>query len=342
MFEIKKSSNIYPIDKLSETSRMKFETFGVGSTLRFNGFMKNTKTSKFQKMTLVAALLGVMSAGAAFAKDGSAIVRAIKPTSRDAKASAQYATPSESSWRQLRTGRVLRQSDTIKTGPFTNVDMFLGANGPVLRVTEETTLKFDSLTFQSVESEMVIKTELDLRNGRILGRVKKLAAASEYSIKTPVGVAAIRGTDFDISANGRVIITDGRGEMNMVGPGGQVTSFTINTGQVFDPQTQTVSDLLPEVSNSINEQVSEMVGNAGDGTGSGSQAGAAPVRARPRTFPEDGSAEEVVADDNSSANAIRAGIGRSTFTSVVPVVQPAIRETPNLPDLSPSTAEGID
>lgn len=310
--------------------------------MRFNGFMKNTKTSKFQKMTLVAALLGVMSAGAAFAKDGSAIVRAIKPTTRDAQASAQYATSSESGWKQLRTGKVLRESDTIKTGALTNVDMFLGANGPVLRVTEETTLRFDSLTFQSVESEMVIKTELDLRNGRILGRVKKLAAASEYSVKTPVGVAAIRGTDFDISADGKVIIREGRGEMNMVGPGGQVTSYSVGAGQQFDPQTQTVSDLLPEVANSMTEQFTEMVGNAGDGSGSGAQVGATPVRARPKTIPEDTDAEEVSALDNSSSNAIgRGGRGGSTGVTI-PVVQPAILPSPVLPDLSPSTSGGTE
>ncbi len=340
MHQIIKSSTIYPIDKLSETSRMWFETFGVGSTLRFNGFMKNTKTSKFQKMTLVAALLGVMSASAAFAKDGSAIVRAIKPTTRDAQASAQFATSSESSWKQLRTGKVLRGSDTIKTGAFTNVDMFLGANGPVLRVTEETVLKFDSLTFESVEAEMVIKTELDLRNGRILGRVKKLAAASEYTIKLPVGVAAIRGTDYDISANGKMIIREGRGEMNMVGAGGQVTSYSVAAGQVFDPQTQTVSDLLPEVANSVNEQINEMVGNAGDGAGSGDQVGATPVKARPKTIPEDPSSEEVVADDNSSSNAIRRGGRGSSNSTTIPVVQPAILPSPVLPDLSPSTTGG--
>ena len=309
--------------------------------MRFNGFMKNTKTSKFQKMTLVAALLGVMSAGAAFAKDGSAIVRAIKPTTRDAQASAQFATSSESSWKQLRTGRVLRGSDTIKTGAFTNVDMFLGANGPVLRVTEETILRFDSLTFESVEAEMVIKTELDLRNGRILGRVKKLAAASEYTIKLPVGVAAIRGTDYDVSANGRVVITKGVGEMNMVGEGGQVTSYAIGEGQVFDPQTKTVSDLLPEVANSVNEQVNEMVGNAGDESGSGAQAGATPVRSRPKTIPEDTDGEEVSAENNSSQRAIRAG-GRGSGIVTVPVVQPAILPSPVLPVLSPSTSGGTE
>jgi hypothetical protein len=220
--------------------------------------------------------------------------------------------------------------------------MFLGANGPVLRVTEETTLRFDSLTFQSVESEMVIKTELDLRNGRILGRVKKLAAASEYSVKTPVGVAAIRGTDFDISADGKVIIREGRGEMNMVGPGGQVTSYSVGAGQQFDPQTQTVSDLLPEVANSMTEQFTEMVGNAGDGSGSGAQVGATPVRARPKTIPEDTDAEEVSALDNSSSNAIgRGGRGGSTGVTI-PVVQPAILPSPVLPDLSPSTSGGTE
>ncbi len=301
--------------------------------MRLNGFMKQTKTSNFQRMTLVAALLGVLSAGSAFAKDGSAIVRAIKPTAQDATASAQYSTSSESGWKALRTGKVLREADTIRTGAFTNVDMFLGANGPVLRVTEDTTLTFDALTFQNVEAETVIRTELDLRNGRILGRVKKLASASKYSIKTPVGVAAIRGTDFDISANGKLVILRGRGEMNLVGPGGEVTSFSVGQNQVFDPQTQTVSDLLPEISNSINEQVNEMSGNAGDASGAGAQDGTArPVRARPKTIPEDKDGEEVSADDNSNPDAVTSdkSVIQSTRPVTVPVVQPS---------LSPRSAE---
>lgn len=286
--------------------------------------MKQTKTSKFNKMTLVAALLGVLSAGSAFAKDGTAIVRAIKATTRDAQASAQYTTSSESGWKQLRTGKVLRESDTIKTAAFTNVDMFLGANGPVLRVTEDTTLKFDALTFQSVEAETVIRTELDLRNGRILGRVKKLASASKYSIKTPVGVAAIRGTDFDISANGKLVILQGRGEMNIVGPGGQVTSFSVGQGQQFDPQTQTVSDLLPEVVNSVNEQVGEMADNATDPSGAGSATGTARKTARPNSFPEDKDGEEVSADDNSDNEEVSTNksVTQVTRPVTVPVVQP--------------------
>lgn len=283
-------------------------------------------------MTLVAALLGVLSAGSAFAKDGTAIVRAIKATTRDAQASAQYTTSSESGWKQLRTGKVLRESDTIKTAAFTNVDMFLGANGPVLRVTEDTTLKFDALTFQSVEAETVIRTELDLRNGRILGRVKKLASASKYSIKTPVGVAAIRGTDFDISANGKLVILQGRGEFNLVGPGGQVTSYSVGQGQQFDPQTQTVSDLLPEVSNSINEQVGEMADNATDPSGAGSATGSARKTARPNSFPEDKDGEEVSAEDNSTPDQVTSNksVIQTTRPVTVPVVQPNVQ-----PDLSP-------
>src|SRR5690606_2855194 len=42
------------------------------------------------------------------------------------------------------------------------------------------------------------QTELNLAFGEIVGNVKKLKSTSNYSVKTPVGAAGIRGTTFRI------------------------------------------------------------------------------------------------------------------------------------------------
>jgi hypothetical protein len=43
------------------------------------------------------------------------------------------------------------------------------------------------------------ETMLDLKAGTILGKVKKVAGNSTYEIKTPHGVAGIRGTDYQVT-----------------------------------------------------------------------------------------------------------------------------------------------
>src|ERR1043166_9745744 len=130
--------------------------------------------------------------------EGKAVIRAIH-------GSAKYSTGG-GVWAPLKVGQTLRPGSTIQTAADSTVDCFLGANGPVVRVTPDTTLAFDKLGVTKTEGESVVDTELNLSSGRILGNVKKLAAASKYEVKVPNGVAGIRGTDYEVrvtpNANG--------------------------------------------------------------------------------------------------------------------------------------------
>ncbi|HVY71177.1 MAG TPA: FecR domain-containing protein, partial [Verrucomicrobiae bacterium] len=83
--------------------------------------------------------------------------------------------------------------------------------------------------------------QLDLSNGRILGRVEKMAAASRYEVKTPQGVAAIKGTKYDISARGKVRVFDGQVAVTTGG-----NTYTVNAGEMFDPATNRVVPMGPE------------------------------------------------------------------------------------------------
>src|SRR5690606_22284182 len=118
--------------------------------------------------------------------------------------------------------------------PGSIVDLFLGENGPVVRVTEDTTVGIDRLTVDDLGAEKIIETQLDLRSGRILGNVKKLAATSKYEVKTPQGVAGIRGTRYDISADGTVTVVEGQVVVVYIVEG-QPVSVTVNAGQTARP-----------------------------------------------------------------------------------------------------------
>jgi hypothetical protein len=162
------------------------------------------------------------------------------------------------------------------------VDLFLGDNGPIVRVTEDTTLGLDRLTVDRTGVDKVIETQLDLRNGRILGNVKRLAAASKYEVKTPHGVAGIRGTRYDIRSDGTVIVTEGQVVVVYI-VDGQAYTATGNAGDTLRPPTPGTRQVLisptpPNVIAEINQQLDETSrGTAGGGGVAGTVGGVTPV-----------------------------------------------------------------
>jgi hypothetical protein len=161
-------------------------------------------------------------------RDGQAQVRAIRGT-------AQYTTGG-GVWVPLRVGTTLKSGSTIRTAAESTVDLFLRHNGPVLRVTPSTTVALDRLALQNTGADTVIETQINLQSGRILGNVKKLAGASRYEVKTPTGVAGIRGTDYDISTDGRTTTyTSVVGTLVIaeVLPDGTIQTVIVNTGQSY-------------------------------------------------------------------------------------------------------------
>jgi hypothetical protein len=150
------------------------------------------------------------------------------------KGSADY-SDGGGTWMPLKVGKVLRAGAIIRTAPDSQVDLNLKRNGPVVRVTQNTTLGLDKLLFENTGADVVIETALDLKAGRILGRVNKTAAASKYEVKTPHSVTGIRGTEYDISADGLVIVKNGSAVVVFVDAQGKSNTFVVNERQTFDP-----------------------------------------------------------------------------------------------------------
>ncbi len=112
----------------------------------------------------------------------------------------------------------------------------------VIRMERNTVLAIDKLSASNTGVNTTSDTELDLRQGTIFGSVKKLSAESTYQIKTPNGMAAIRGTTFYLSASGAISVTDGSCWISFNGQPAQL----VNAGQQFDPTTGKITTLTPE------------------------------------------------------------------------------------------------
>jgi len=179
------------------------------------------------------------------------------------KGSARYST-GNNVWEQLKVGDVVKPGTVIQTaGNKSSVDFVLGdGSAPVarpvaegmlsyqptaeqnlVRMWENTLLSFDKLTFTETGADVVTETQLDLKAGHIFGMVKKMSAASKYEVKIPNGVAGIRGTTYDISAEGLIKVLAGSVVLAYVGPDGTVVTQVIMGLQQFDARTGVLTQL---------------------------------------------------------------------------------------------------
>jgi hypothetical protein len=127
----------------------------------------------------------------------------------------------------LKVGTILGPGTTIKTGGDSSVDLFLGNSAGVVRMAENTTLALDKLTLTDTGADTAVEIQMGLSEGTVLGNVNKLSAASRYEIKTPNGVAGIRGTRYRMSANSFIVLLDGTLVFVYVPPGGNPTPYTL-------------------------------------------------------------------------------------------------------------------
>ena len=113
-------------------------------------------------------------------------------------------------WLPLQTGEILKTGAIVKTGAKSQADLFLGVNGSMLRLAANTELKFTRLAIEESPIESIAQTEMELTSGRVIGNVRKLPMGSSYVIKTPKGVAKVKGTVYDINADGELIVLSGK------------------------------------------------------------------------------------------------------------------------------------
>jgi hypothetical protein len=189
---------------------------------------------------------------------------------------ARY-SPGDNVWHPLVVGQTLGPGNVIQTAADSKVDLVLGdkmtdhivpvpdkvalasdanvrgmvsyqavAEQNVIRMEGDTVLAIDQLTIANTGVDAVSDTQLDLRQGTIFGNVKKLSAASQYLIKTPNGIAGVRGTTFMMSANGDITVISGSMVASHAGPNGQVSTVVLGPGDRYDPATGQVTHLTAQ------------------------------------------------------------------------------------------------
>ncbi len=213
----------------------------------------------------VAVLAFATIASAQSATQGIATVVRIQGTAR-------YST-GDNVWHTLTTGTTLGENDVVQTAANSTVDLVLGdkavrvnagagdgsliggdvkiaglpitpisAGGNaapqqnIVRLLPDTELAIDKFTYSQTGADTVTDTELNLKAGKIFGNVKKISAASQFVVKTPTGVAGIRGTSVYFGADGSATVVDGSAVISEVINGTTVT-VTLTEGQSFDPAT---------------------------------------------------------------------------------------------------------
>jgi hypothetical protein len=151
---------------------------------------------------LAFSFLAVAPAGVEAAHN-KAIIRAIHD------GAAEVSRNNGKHWKKAEVGAVLAAKSVVRTDANATADIFMGHNGPTVRLMKETTLSIDKLDVNDLGVEKVTDTQLDLRKGEIVGRVKKMAAASKYEIKFPGGVVGVRGTEYALSEKGLLRLVSG-------------------------------------------------------------------------------------------------------------------------------------
>lgn len=227
--------------------------------------------------------LAIVSSLNAQTTQGKATVVRIKGSARCAVGN--------SGWKPLQVGDVLKPGTVVQTGldQGSSVDLVLNdeaastqpavfnpaaamastsgysgkAEQNIIRLMENTAVGIDKLTSMNTGADVVTDTQLDLKQGRLLGNVKKMSAASKYEIKLPNGVAGVRGTAaYDVRADGVVRVFAGSVVVAYVGADGNVNTQVTGANQQFDARTGQVTPLAANAKDEFLEfaMVSQRVG----------------------------------------------------------------------------------
>ena len=107
----------------------------------------------------------------------------------------------------LKVGDIIKQGDVISTGSQSTVKFAL-SNGSVIDLDPNSQVVLEILqqkpfkgqkTYQHLDRDPSQSISLlNMNYGSLLGNVKQLTKASKFNVKTPLGVAVVRGTRFRV------------------------------------------------------------------------------------------------------------------------------------------------
>jgi hypothetical protein len=142
----------------------------------------------------------------------------------------------------LKPNMELDPGTIITTGPESVVYLSVNGLSSSVRVAADSSLAIPQMDRIGSAREGDTETTLDLKIGSIVGQVKKVSGNSTYEIKTPHGVAGIRGTDFGVLVvqlpEGKYLVTftsvQGIVIVSAV-VAGEIQTRRLNTGDTWTP-----------------------------------------------------------------------------------------------------------
>ncbi|MDB6059884.1 MAG: FecR protein, partial [Verrucomicrobiales bacterium] len=216
--------------------------------------------SSFKALIACALALVVLTASAE-----AAAMKKSKAKAHGVRGDVQYRV-ADGPWMAVHNGDEFDSQTSIKTiGPDAVVNLSIAHNNSSVRVLPNTMMRIENLNFVG-GADGDSETMLNVQSGTIVGSVEKLSRASHYEIRTPNGVAGIRGTDYAISveqlADGsfRVTFTCVQGEViaAALGADGNAVTQVLDTGESWTPGAG-MNKTTPELLEFLNAQIKEML-----------------------------------------------------------------------------------
>jgi hypothetical protein len=207
-----------------------------------------------------------------------------------------YSSDGGHTWAPLVVGKALGAGDVVRTEPGSMIDLLIGKSladknvasltmppgktpAPnvvpqtehnMIRLRPGSTLAIDKLTVDQNDVDAISDCQLDLKKGKLFASIRKVSPSSEYFIKIPNGVAAVRGTQITLDTDGSnegtscgvvsgtvwlefsLTKPDGSPVTNPDGSALAPIAITLSPGQSFSITPVLVSLLIASVQNAAN------------------------------------------------------------------------------------------
>jgi hypothetical protein len=116
----------------------------------------------------------------------------------------------------------------------------------IVRVQQDSVLAIDKLTADKINPDTVEETQLDLREGSIVGCNRKTSGASKCDVKTRCGKDHIHSSFYFVSSSGVVNVVTGSVTVTTVSPKG-TTEVTVKAGTSYNPLTGETTQIDPKL-----------------------------------------------------------------------------------------------
>ena len=124
----------------------------------------------------------------------------------------------------VRTGTKFTAGTTVRTDSGAAMDLFLGDEAGVIRLTQNTTLRIERLADTNGQADIY----LHLQRGTVLGNGSQASIGSRYQIKTAVGVASLGSSAVRLHAEGYLVVMSGAAHFAHVPASGEAKLHGLN------------------------------------------------------------------------------------------------------------------